>query len=158
MKKLLIVAQFWRARELQQGMAYCLHNDLVSRYLAPAGEDIEKALELFGELLQQGAVMWECASGVHSALMWRALHERPGLETPEQKLTFLRELVGGRRIHSLTPGKVPSSLLITALAADKEFLALDPQARAAKIKQWEGEKLIDASNRIRLMGVFAAVE
>lgn len=157
-QKLLTVTQYWRNRELPQGMAYELHNDLVSRYLAPAGDDIEKSLERFGELLQRDAVMWECSGGVHRALMWRALHELPGLDTTEKKLAFIQELVGKRQIGSLTPGRVPSTLLITTLASDNDFLALDPEDRAQKIRQWEGDKLIDRSNSVLLLGVFASVE
>ena len=157
--KLKRVKELWNARELGQGVTYELTNDLVYRYLIPAGGDIEKELALFGELHRKDVMVWDSSASIQRALLLRALHEKKDLDSVEKKLVFINKVAKDKEgdIAWMVVGNLRTSLLVSLIDGDEAFTKLDANGRKEKIESWVKEGKIQASDKSALLAAYGSV-
>jgi hypothetical protein len=157
--KLKRVKELWTARELGQGVTYELTNDLVYRYLIPANGDIEKELQLFGELHRKDVMVWDSSASIHRALLLRALHEKKDLDSVEKKLLFIQKVTKEKEgdIAWMVVGSYRTALLMTAIDGDEAFIKLDAAGRKEKIESWVKEGKLQQSDRSGLLAAYGSV-
>ncbi|MCA8911768.1 MAG: hypothetical protein KDB82_08685 [Planctomycetes bacterium] len=156
--KLARIKELWEARELDQSQAYDLTRMYIYRHLAPAGDDIDKQIELFGQLVKADCLDWAGAAGVHEALLTRALEEKKDLDTVEKKLAWINEHTDSKsgEISWMVVNNRRSALFMHAM--DAEMAKLDYEKRAEKIQEWKEKKLLDTSSARDLTAAYCAMK
>ncbi len=158
--KMKRVLELWTAKEIGQGVAYELTNDLVYRHLAPAGGDIDKELAMFGELYRKDVLVWESTGSIHRALLTRALHEKKELDSLDKKLAFINKVSKSKEgdIAWMVVGNLRVVLLMIAIDGDAEFTKLDAAGRKDKIEAWAKEGKIQSSDRSALFAAYTVAK
>ena len=156
--KLGIIKAFWEARELDQSQCYDLTRMYIYEHLAPAGNDLDKQVELFGQLVKADCLDWAGSAGAHKALLTRVLEEKKELDTVEKKLEWIAthtESKGGS-ISWMVVGNRRTTLFMHAM--DAEMTGLNHEERAAKIKEWQDKKLLDSSSASDLRAAYCGLK
>ncbi|MEZ5991540.1 MAG: hypothetical protein R3E76_04230 [Planctomycetota bacterium] len=156
--KLARVKELWEARELDQGQCYDLTRMYIYEHLAPAGADVDKQLELFGQLVKAKCLDWAGSAGAHEALLTRALEEKKDLDTAEKKLAWINEHTDSKNgeISWMIVGNRRLTLFMQAM--DLEMSKLNEEERAAKIKEWQDKKLLDSSSARDIIAAYCSVK
>lgn len=156
--KLKRLKELWTARELHQSTTYSLGDDLVYRYLIPAGGKIDEELRLFGELYRKDVLVWDSTAAIHRALLHRALFEKPELDTTWKRLEWIGKVSADKSgdIAWMAVGSLRADLLIQAVDGDPEFTKLDAAGRKAKIDEWVKAGYVSASDRGTLLAAYAS--
>jgi hypothetical protein len=154
--KLVRLKELGDARQLDQSQFYELTRMYIYRFLAPAGDDVDKQLALFGELVKSKSVDWVGAAGVHRALLTKALGEKKDLDTAEKKLAWISKHTDSKtgELSWMVVGNRRTTLFMQAL--DVEMAKLNYEERAAKIKEWEEKKLLDTFSARDLLAAYCA--
>lgn len=156
--KLGIIKKFWEARELDQGQCYDLTRMYIYEHLAPAGNDLDKQVELFGQLVQADCLDWAGSAGAHKALLTRVLEEKKELDTVEKKLEWIAKHTESKTgsISWMVVGNRRVTLFMHAM--DTEMAGLNHEQRAAKIKEWQDKKLLDNSAASDLRAAYCGLK
>ncbi len=156
--KLKMIADLWKARELNQSITYSLTNELVYRHLSAAGDDIDKALTMFGELYRADVMVWDSTGAIHRALLWRGLHEKKELDTTEKKLAWIGTVTERKTgdLAWMMVGRVRAQLVVDMVNDDEAFTKLDAAGREAKIDEWVKAKLIGSTDKTALIAAYGA--
>lgn len=127
---------------------------------APAGGAIDREIALLGELYRADVLVWDSTGSIHQALLHRALHEKPDLDSTAKKLRWIGEVTASGKgdLAWMIVGSTRVALLMEVLAGDAEFLALDPAGRKARIEAHEKEGAISSSDRTAFTAAYAATK
>jgi hypothetical protein len=156
--KLGRIKELWEARELDQGQTYELTAMYIYEYLAQAGGDIDKQIELFGKLTKAKCLDWAGSAGVHDALLTRGLETKSDLDTIEKKLAWISARTDNSNGELSWMIVQRRRIMLFMQALDTEMAGLGLDERAAKIDDYLKKKLLSNSEASDLKAAYCEIK
>jgi hypothetical protein len=139
------VKEAWGNRELAQNQSYDLTRQIVYTYLAQADGDIDRQIEMLGELHRANVMDWAAAAGIHLSLLIRGL-SKPDLDTTEKRVAWLSKVADNRTGELSWMVASDRRVILLMEAADEQLGGMSKEEREQLIQSWRERGLVTSSD------------